>query len=47
VVVPVILGEDAVISVKILANLAPYNYKLTKNGKHLQVKENQVSLGVH
>jgi hypothetical protein len=39
----VVLDEDTKVNMKNLANPAPYNYELTKNGDYLQANENKVS----
>jgi len=33
-VVPVLLGQDAIVTVEIWASPAPYNHKLTRNGEN-------------
>jgi hypothetical protein len=43
VLVPVVLGEDANISVTILANPAPSAFELTRNGENMEVNETRVS----
>jgi hypothetical protein len=42
-VVPVVLGEDANISVTIVANPPPSTYELTKNGEFAESNETKVS----